>query len=287
MLGIHAMLLKGTQTMVFENPAYLPSAAKLTAAWLSAVPRLRVLLAVLAVAAIAGWLARRKARGAAAVVRADPAAPRGFAVDERVMLVACVLSPLVPFVYATIGRSPFMPRYALYALLGVVCLSADLVRILAGPARNGALVAALVALVGLARCLPPKTQPIVGAQPAVADALASARGLPDGVPVVLVNPIDVLTYEIHASDAWLARSAFVADAALARAHTGTDAIDLGYIRGEPYLRLRSTRLEYADLARHERLLLVGKWQPLTWLPQRLRDDGWRIDRLGGTPQAPI
>ncbi|MEO5821591.1 MAG: hypothetical protein ABIT71_13910 [Vicinamibacteraceae bacterium] len=286
-LGIHAMLLRGTKTMVFENAAYLPSTAKLTAALLSAVPRPRVLAATLVVAAIAGWLARRKAHGAPTEAVAGPALPHGLAADERVMLLACVLSPLVPFIYATIGRSPFMPRYALYSLLGVVCLSSDLLRVLARPARHGPMAAALVALVGLGRYLPARTQPIVGTQTSVADALAGAHGLPDGVPIVLVNPIDVLTFEMHASDAWLARSVFVADGALARAYTGTDAIDLGYIRGEPYLRLRSKRLEYGDLQHHERLLLVGKWQTLTWLPQRLRDDGWRIERWGGTPQAPI
>jgi hypothetical protein len=290
-LGIHAMLLRGTNTLAFENAAYLPSTAKLTAAWVSAVPRPRVLLAVLVVAAVAGYLARRRRlaedRAAATVRAVDAPARPGLAADERVMLVACLLSPLVPFVYATIGSSPFMPRYALYALLGVVCLSSDLVRALAGTARYGALLAAIVAGAGLVRYLPARTQPIVGTQPAVADALAAARGLPDGVPVVLVNPIDVLTFDMHASEAWLARSVYVADGALARAYTGTDAIDLGYIRGEPYLKVRSKRLGYADLARYERLLLAGKWQSLTWLPQRLRDDGWRIERLGGTPQAPI
>ncbi len=290
-LGIHAMLLRGTNTLTFENAAYLPSMAKLTGAWLSAVPRPRVLLAALAVAAIAGWLARRRRRAedrAAATDRpVDAASPPGLTADERVMLAACVLSPLVPFVYATIGRSPFMPRYALYALLGVLCLSSDLVRALSGTARYGTLMAALVACAGLVRYLPARTQPIAGTQTAVSDALAAARGLPGGVPVVLVNPIDVLTFDMHASEAWLARSVYVADGALARAYTGTDAIDLGYIRGEPYLKVRSSRLGYADLARYERLLLAGKWQSLTWLPQRLRDDGWRIERLGGTPQAPI
>jgi len=109
---------------------------------------------------------------------------------------------------------------------------------------------------------------------------------PPGIPIVLVNPID-LTFEEHATGAWLARSVYVADAALAKAHTGTDAIDLGYLRGEPYLHLRSKRFDYGALAQHPRVLLIGKWQALTWLPQQLQKDGWRLSRIGGTTQAPV
>ena len=270
--------------VVFENAAYVPSLQKLSSAMIAAVPRPRVLIATLLIAAIAGWLTR--IRGMDNRTSLTPPAS-GLALDERMMLMACVASPLVPYAYASIARSAFMPRYALYALLGVVGLTADLLFRLCRHRAETGVAAAVVALGGLVLYLPPKTVPIAGAQAAVAEALDHSPGLPAGVPIVLVNPIDVLTFEEHATDAWLSRSVYVADAALARRYTGTDAIDLGYIRGEPYLRLRSKRLAYGDLAAHEHLLLVGKWQALTWLPQKLRDDGWRLTEIGGTRQAPI
>jgi hypothetical protein len=283
-LVIHTLLMRGSKTLVFENAAYLPSLQKLSSAMIAAVPRPRVLLATLLIAAIAGWLTRM--RGMDHRTSLTPPVS-GLAPDERLMLMACVASPLVPYAYASIARSAFMPRYALYALLGVVGLTADLLFRLCRRRAETGVAAAVVALGGLVLYLPPKTVPIAGSQAAVAEALERSRGLPDGVPIVLVNPIDVLTFEEHATDAWLSRSVYVADAALARRYTGTDAIDLGYIRGEPYLRLRSKRLAYADLAAHEHLLLVGKWQALTWLPQKLRDDGWHLTEIGGTRQAPI
>jgi hypothetical protein len=33
--------------------------------------------------------------------------------------------------------------------------------------------------------------------------------------------------------------------------------------------------------------LVGKWQALTWLPDKLKTDGWRLSPIGGLRGAPI
>jgi hypothetical protein len=47
-------------------------------------------------------------------------------------------------------------------------------------------------------------------------------------------------------------------------------------------------VSYDDLTRgRSRLYLLGKWQALSWLPQRLRDDGWALEERGGTWPAPI
>ena len=108
------------------------------------------------------------------------------------------------------------------------------------------------------------------------------------MPLVLVNPVDVTAFDEQASDADRARAVFVADSALALKYTGTNGIDLGYERGEPYLKSGVRRLSYDELTRdHTRLYLLGKWQALSWLPQRLKDDGWTLEEIGGTRQAPI
>jgi hypothetical protein len=54
------------------------------------------------------------------------------------------------------------------------------------------------------------------------------------------------------------------------------------------LKGRVPRLSYESLTRDRtRLYLLGKWQALSWLPQRLKDDGWTLEEIGGTRPAPI
>jgi hypothetical protein len=155
-------------------------------------------------------------------------------------------------------------------------------RVLAGQS------AAVVAIAGVWLYLPPKI-PIAGSQSAALESLTvSSAALDASVPLVLVNPVDVLAFDDQASDADRARAVFVADSTLALRYTGTNGIDLGYERGEPYLNVRVPRLSYDDLTRDRtRLYLLGKWQALSWLPQRLMDDGWTLEEIGGTRPAPI
>ena len=146
------------------------------------------------------------------------------------------MSPLVPFVYAELNAGAFMTRYALFALpatvslIGAVLFAVGGGRVLAGQG------AAVVAIVGVWLYLPPKI-PSAGSQSAALESLTASSGpLDASVPLVLVNPVDVLAFDDQASEADRARTVFVADSAMALRYTGTNGIDLGYERGEPYLK---------------------------------------------------
>jgi len=145
-----------------------------------------------------------------------------------------------------------------------------------------------VTLAGVLLYFPGKV-PTSGSQSAIVETLsAPGAALDAAVPLVLVNPVDVTAFDEQANDAMRDRAIFVADPDRALKHTRSNGIDLGYVRGEPYLKLRVRRLSYPALVGgYRRLYLVGKWQALSWLPQQLEDDGWTLVEIGGTRQAPI
>jgi Dolichyl-phosphate-mannose-protein mannosyltransferase len=279
-LVIHPILLRASRTVIFGGAAYEPTFDKLYTAFRSAVPRPRVVALMLVVAFVAGWWSRE--RGDA------PQAAGGLEPAELLAMAVLLLSPLVPYVYAELDAGAFMTRYAMFALPAMVALTGAIVFALAGGRPLAGQSAALVALVGVWLYLPPKI-PIAGSQSAALESLiASSGSLDASVPLVLVNPVDVLAFDDQAPDVERARAVFVADSALALKYTGTNGIDLGYERGEPYLNVGVRRLSYEDLTRgRTRLYLLGKWQALSWLPQRLKDDGWALEEIGGTRQAPI
>jgi len=280
-LVIHPILLRASRTVVFSGAAYEPTLDKLYDAFRSDVPRPRVVVAALVAAAVGGWWARRRGENPAATFR-------GLGPSELAVTGTLLLSPLVPYIYAELNAAAFMTRYALFglpagaALIGAAFFALGGGRVLAGQC------AAIAVLVGVWLYLPPKI-PTAGSQSAALESLAASAGSLDvSVPLVLVNPVDVLAFDDQAPDAARARAVFVADSALALKYTGTNGIDLGYERGESYLNVRVRRLSYDDLTRgRTRLYLLGKWQALSWLPQRLKDDGWVLEEIGGTRPAPI
>jgi hypothetical protein len=199
-----------------------------------------------------------------------------------------LLSPLVPYAYASAAAGAFMTRYALFGLPAVAVLIAAALHRAGNAQRAAAVAAATVVLAGVWLYVPPKV-PSAGSQNAALQSVAAASDrLAPGVPLVLVNPIDVTAVDEQADDALRRRFVYVADPALALQYTGTNGIDLGYLRGERYLNVQITRLSYEALVSgRDRLYLVGKEQSLSWLPQRLRDEGWTLTGVGGTRQAPI
>jgi hypothetical protein len=238
-------------------------------------------VAALAASILAGWWVRRQTRDVCDV-------QGGLRPAELAAIVTLLLSPLVPYVYAELNAGAFMTRYAMFALpavvslIGAVLFAAGRGQLLAGQC------AALVVMLGVWLYLPPKA-PVAGSQSAALESLNAAAGALDpAIPLVLVNPVDVLAFDDQASPAERARAIFVADSSLALKYTGTNGIDLGYERGEPFLNVRVRRQSYDDLTRgRTRIYLLGKWQSLSWLPQRLKDDGWRLEEIGGTRPAPI
>jgi hypothetical protein len=282
-LLLYPALLRASTSQVFDRVVYGPTTDKLLTAFRSTVPRLRVLAAAVAAAAVIGWW--RSGR-AAALPRATPWA--AFPPPELAVLVVLLLSPLVPYVYATLATGAFMTRYALFAVPAVAGLVSAALHGIGRGDRLAGQAAAVVCLIGVVLYLPPKV-PTTGTQNAVVDSLASLGDrLDPGVPLVLVNPVDVTAFDEQADDDLRARAVFVADPGLALAYTGANAIELGYLRGEPYLGIRVRRLSYAALAGgYPRLYLVGKWQALSWLPQRLKDEGWLVTEIGGTRQSPV
>jgi hypothetical protein len=198
------------------------------------------------------------------------------------------VSPVVPYLYATASAGAFMTRYGVFALPALVALIGALLFAIGGGQRLAGQSATLVALLGVWLYFPAKV-PTSGSQSAALESLtASSESLEAEVPLVLVNPVDVLAFDDQATDAERARAVYVADSTLALKYTGTNGIDLCYERGEPFLNVGVRRVSYDDLTRgRSRLYLLGKWQALSWLPQRLRDDGWALEERGGTRPAPI
>jgi hypothetical protein len=280
-IALYPALLSASRTVVFGGPVYEPSLQRLHAALSSNVPRLRVLLGAALAAIVVGWWHRRR-------TGSDAATSGGFRPEELAVIAALLFSPLVPYVYAEIGRGAFMSRYAMYALPGIICLAGAAMHKLAVGGRLAGQCAAAVTLLGVLLYLPPKVT-LADPQHGLMSNLAWAYDTLDrSVPIVLVNPVDVLPFDEQASDEQRVRTVFVADPQRALEETGTNGIDLGYVRGEPYLKLRTRRLSYEALvAEHSRLYLAGKWQALSWLPQRLARDGWKLTQIGGSAQVPV
>lgn len=279
-LGLYPAILSASRNVIFGGPIYEPTLLKLYGAIRSELPRPRALVAAALVAAfVAAWWARR---------RAPPEPPRpGLRPDELAVMWMLMLSPCVPYAYAQMARGAFMPRYAMYALPALICLAGVLLHRLGRGLRISGQCAAVVMLLGVLVYLPRKV-PIERGRLAVVESLAGAHDrLDPSVPIVLVNPIDVLPFDEQAGEDLRLRTRYVADPGLALQETGTNGIDLGYVLGERYLKLSVRRVSYDELAGHSRLYLAGKWHELSWLPKRLQQDGWQLSPIGGTPQAPL
>ena len=284
-LAVYPILLGASKTVIFGGPAYAPTSDKLYAAFRSDVPRPRVVVAVVAATFVAGWCARKGAREQGA---REMETPRGLEPAEIAVFGALLASPVVPYLYATVSAGAFMTRYAVFALPAMVALIGAVLFAIGGGQRLAGQSATLVALLGVWLYFPAKV-PTAGSQSAALESLTASSGLLDAdVPLVLVNPVDVLAFDDQATDAERGRAVYVADSTLALKYTGTNGIDLGYERGQPFLNVGVRRVSYDDLTRgRSRLYLLGKWQALSWLPQRLRDDGWALAERGGIPPAPI
>jgi hypothetical protein len=281
-LAVYPVLLRASRTVVFGGSAYEPTAAKLYAAVRSDVPRPRVIAAALLAAVLAGWWRRR--RGSPG----PPSPAHPFDAAEVAVILVLLVSPAIPYLYAATASGAFMTRYAMFGLPAVVSLLGGLLYTLGRGQRIAGQAAAAVTLAGVLVYFPGKV-PTTGSQSAIVESLTEAgASLDPSVPLVLVNPVDVIPFDEQADEPTRNRAIFVADPDLALKHTRTNGIDLGYVRGEPYLNLRVRRLSYpALISDYRRLYLVGKWQALTWLPQQLEDDGWTLAHIGGTRQAPV
>jgi len=274
--------MRTSKVIVFGGPVYASSMDKLSAAMRSGVPRLRVLLLVTIVAfALSWWQARRQKASA-------PAPGVGYTGAEIGALVFLVCSPAIPYLYATVARGAFMTRYALFALPALVAIIGALLRLCGRGLQLPARAAAVVSLAGVVLFLPPKVD-VTGRRADVLTVVERMESrLDPSVPLVLANPIDVTAVDEQVGETLRRRFAFVADTANALKYTQSNGMDLGFLAGEPYLGIRVTRLPYSTLVTRESwFYLVGKWQALSWLPQRLKDDGWMLREIGGTPQAPV
>lgn len=280
-VALYPPLLRASHTVVFGGPAYAPSLDKLSAAFLSDLPRPRVLLA----ACVATWLVSIWA-GRRRPVEDVPTA--GFRASEIAALLVLLVSPVVPYVYAGVAKGAFMTRYALFGVPAAAACIGAMLRWIARDRLAAAQTAAVVVVVGVVLYFPSKVAVPDPGNPVVKSVTPLEATLDPAVPLVLVNPIDVTEVDEQAPPDLRSRMAFVADPDLALRYTGTNGIDLGYIRGEPYLHLGIRRLTYGELAsRYGEVYLVGKWQALSWLPDRLKDAGWTVRAIGGTRQVPV
>jgi hypothetical protein len=278
-LAVYPPLLHASKSVVFGGPTYSASTDKLLDGFRLIVPRARVTIAMLCLTGLLGWLRR------------DPSAGEdgdGFAAPEIAVFVVLLLSPLVPYGYAGAAHGAFMTRYALFALPGFAGLLTAVLHRISRGVRAASQAAAIAGVLGVVLYLPPKIPASTPTMAAIDSIESAANALDPSVPLLLVNPIDVTSFDEQADAALRARAVFVADPALALAYTQTDGIDTGYIRGEPYLGLRIRRVSYDALTReYPRVYLVGKWQALTWLPDKLKTDGWHLSSVGGLRAAPI
>ena len=234
----HPILLRASRTVVFGGAAYEPTLDKLYIAFRSGIPRPRVVdfIGTGRPQYLAGWWSR-KYRGEARRKRTS-----GLKPAELAAIVVLLLSPFVPYVYADSQCRRIHDSLRNVCAATVVVLIGVVALALGGRERGGPKPHACVALLGVCLYLPPKIATTRSQNAAIESLMASSRLLDASVPVVLVNPINVLAFEIRAPDVELARAVFVADSALALKYTGTNGIDLGYERGEPYLNIRVRRL---------------------------------------------
>ncbi len=279
-LAMYPSLLSATKTVSLHNIVYAPAVEKLTSAWLDSLPRLRALvwIAVAVICARVAW--RRQDAG----VRTQHAEP-GLASEEQTVFIVLALSPLVPYLYAWATNGAFMPRYGMFVVIGIGGLLAELLfracrRSISTATTVGALASVLLWILLPARMSSATELPalrVLRASPMIGDT-----------PVVLVNPLDVLAVDERAAPQERQALRFVADPALALRYTGADLMDGLYLRGERELHIGIPRLTYEDLTSSSwHLYLLGAWQPLSWLPRRLADDGWTMTGIGGSEAAPL
>ena len=169
-LAIHPILLRASKTVIFGGAAYEPTLDKLYTAFRSDVPRPRVIAAMLVAVALVGWWSRR--RGSEPVHGVS-----GLDASELAVIVALLMSPLVPFVYAELNTGAFMTRYALFALPATVSLIGAVLFAVGGGRPLAGQSAALVALVGVWLYLPPK----------IRDRRQSERGAREPVCIVRLS----------------------------------------------------------------------------------------------------
>lgn len=278
---VYQPLVAAARGLIFNNEVYAPTLSKLAAVFLDSQPPVRFIAAILLAGALVGFWRRRS--GTPQTIRGG-----GLTVDEWVVAGALVLSPLVPYAYALITGGVFMPRYGCLALPGAVMLAGPLLRWIARGYETAGAAAAAVAVISVASYLPARLDLTLPSQPTSVLSLdATASLLDPAVPILLVNPTDVLPFDEVAGDTWQGRVFYPADSDLALTYTGTNAIDEGYVRGAPYLGLRIPHLTTADLERVPRVYLVGRWQALSWVPKHLESRGWVIAHVGGLPTCPV
>lgn len=280
-MAVYVPLVAGAEGLVFNNDVYAPTLAKLAQVFADSRPPLRFIGAI-AFGAVAVGLWRRRRSGR--VERAGS----GLTADEWVVAIVLILSPLVPYVYAMTTESVFMTRYGCLAIVGGVMVAGPVVRWMALADEVAAAAAAGVAVLSVAVYLPARLdRPIPLSPTAVRSLDSAAAALDPTIPILLVNPTDVLPFDAGAGETWLDRTYYIADADLALAYTGTNAIDAGYVRGAPYLGLRIDRLTIEDLNRAPRVYLLGRWQALSWVPQYLEAQGWIMTHVGGLATSPV
>ncbi|MEO8480808.1 MAG: hypothetical protein ABI634_01275 [Acidobacteriota bacterium] len=281
-LALYPALLAATKEVAFTNMVYSPTLPKLLSAMLTTVPRLRA-LAILALGVVAARVLARD------LPHTDAGRSRGLLTEERIVLAGLVLSPVVPYAYAAATSGAFMTRYALFVVIGVTGLLADVLFAVSRRSAAAGTAAAVIASVTMWIYLPARVW--VGPDqevPSLAVLRTADRLATGDVPVVLVNPLDPLAVDERATDRDRRALTFVADPVAARRYTGADLVDFTYLRGERYLHIRIPRTTYTDLTAHTaRIYLLGEWQPLSWIPQRLKGDGWTLTRVGGTDAAPL
>jgi hypothetical protein len=286
-LALYPALLAASRTVTFDNVVYTPTLSKLGSAFSTAAPRIRAVL-LLSLVVIAAHLFGRIARAPAAG-HVENTGGRGLHGEERTMFVGLLVSPLVPYAYAVASRGAFMPRYGLFAVVGTIGLLADLLWRTSRSSTLARAAAVVTASVLLWAYLPARAAVPPDAEvPSLRVLRSLDRHAIASTPVVLVNPLDVLAIDERATDRERQSLTFVADPALEARFTGTNLPDDTYLRGEGYLRVRIPRMTYHTLTTMtRRLVLVGEWQPLAWLPQKLAEDGWTLTRVGGTDDAPL
>jgi hypothetical protein len=278
-LILYLPLIAGARGLVFDNDVYAPTLAKLAQVFLDILPPLRFAATIVGTAVAAGIWRNRSRRTSGDV---------GLTADETVVAVLLLVSPLVPYVYAVATEGVFMSRYGALAIVGGVTLAAPVLRRLARGDERAGVLAAGVAVISVLLYLPSRLDRNLPSEPTAVRSLESAAsGLDPAIPILLVNPTDVLPFDERAADTWRRRSYYAADGDMAVRYTGTNAIDVGYVRGAPYLKLRMNRLATEDLDRMPRVYLLGRQQALSWVPQHLEAGGWTMTLVGGLPSCPI
>ncbi len=205
----------------------------------------------------------------------------GLSVEDIVLALSLVLSPVLICAITRLMHSAFMERYVLVAVLGLTVLVAQTFSFFARKARNTCY--ALLFVIGLgvsAYSIGSITRDWHVQHPLGPELSLISQVAGSNEPVVYGSGVSFLQEDYYATPEMATRLVFVADRELAKRIIGTDGLDSTFTLGREYLSLRGRIVSYKELqSTYRSFWLIDSTNPLNWISEKLRADGADIRAL--------